>query len=73
MSDVGKLVKRRHQVNGCAAQKRCPSVTMLELHCPNFQALRVMLWHTVIIPAARPLGRCWHGRLRFGVPASLVH
>jgi hypothetical protein len=25
-------------------------VTMLELHCPNFQALHVMLWHTAVIP-----------------------
>jgi hypothetical protein len=24
-------------------------VTMLELHCPNFQAFHVMLWHTAVI------------------------
>jgi hypothetical protein len=27
-------------------------VTMLELHCPNFQALHVMLWHTGVILAS---------------------
>ena len=25
-------------------------VTMLELHCPNFEAMHIMLWHTAVIP-----------------------
>jgi hypothetical protein len=25
-------------------------VAMLELHCPNFQALHVLIWHTSVIP-----------------------
>jgi hypothetical protein len=25
-------------------------VTMLELHCPNFEALHILLWHTAVIP-----------------------
>jgi hypothetical protein len=27
-------------------------VTMLELHCPNFEAPHVMLWHTAVIPVS---------------------
>jgi len=25
-------------------------VAMLELHCPNFEALHILLWHTAVIP-----------------------
>jgi hypothetical protein len=31
-------------------------VTMLELHCPNFEALHVMLWHTAVVPASGAAG-----------------
>jgi hypothetical protein len=31
-------------------------VTMLELHCPNFQAPHVMLWHTAVIPVSAAAG-----------------
>lgn len=31
-------------------------VTMLELHCPNFQALHVMLWHTAVMPLSAAAG-----------------
>jgi hypothetical protein len=27
-------------------------VTMLELHCPNFQALHVLVWHTAVVPVS---------------------
>ncbi len=27
-------------------------VIMLELHCPNFNALHILLWHTAVIPVA---------------------
>jgi hypothetical protein len=27
-------------------------VTMLELHCANFQALHVLVWHTAVVPAS---------------------
>jgi len=27
-------------------------VAMLELHCPNFQALHVLIWHTAVIPVS---------------------
>jgi hypothetical protein len=31
-------------------------VTMLELHCPNFEALHVMVWHTAVIPVSGAAG-----------------
>lgn len=31
-------------------------VSMLELHCANFQALHVMLWHTAVIPVSSAAG-----------------
>jgi hypothetical protein len=31
-------------------------VTMLELHCANFQALHVLVWHTAVVPVSAALG-----------------
>jgi hypothetical protein len=31
-------------------------VMMLEVHCPNFQALHVMVWHTAVVPVSSGLG-----------------
>lgn len=31
-------------------------VAMLELHCPNFQALHVLVWHTAVVPASAAVG-----------------
>ena len=31
-------------------------VAMLELHCPNFQALHVLVWHTAVVPASGAVG-----------------
>jgi hypothetical protein len=31
-------------------------LTMLELHCPNFLALHVMVWHTAVIPISALVG-----------------
>jgi hypothetical protein len=31
-------------------------VAMLELHCPNFQALHVLIWHTAVIPVSAAAG-----------------
>jgi hypothetical protein len=41
-------------------------VTMLELHCPNFQLLHVLVWHTAVLPAAAAAGilTAWLFRLR---------
>jgi len=31
-------------------------VTMLELHCANFQTLHVLVWHTAVVPASAAVG-----------------
>lgn len=31
-------------------------LTMLEIHCPNFQALHVIVWHTAVVPVSSGLG-----------------
>jgi hypothetical protein len=31
-------------------------VTMLELHCPNFEAFHILVWHTAVIPVSAALG-----------------
>lgn len=31
-------------------------VTLLELHCANFQALHILVWHTAVLPASVVLG-----------------
>jgi hypothetical protein len=42
-------------------------VTMLELHCPNFEALHVLVWHTAVVPASAAAGTLLAWLLR---PAS---
>ena len=29
---------------------------MLELHCANFQALHVLVWHTAVVPVSAAAG-----------------
>ncbi len=49
------LLRRGFAVNSVAAGlvagtlAGLAGVTMLEIHCPNFQALHVMLWHTAVM------------------------
>jgi hypothetical protein len=31
-------------------------LTMLEIHCPNFHAMHVMVWHTAVIPISALIG-----------------
>ena len=31
-------------------------VTMLELHCPNFEVFHIMLWHTAVVPVSGAIG-----------------
>ena len=31
-------------------------MTMLELHCANFLALHILLWHTAVLPASAAAG-----------------
>jgi hypothetical protein len=39
---------------------------MLELHCPNFQAAHILVWHTAVVPVSAALGALlgWALRLR---------
>ena len=45
-------------------------VTMLELHCPNFEAPHVMLWHTAVIPFSGACGSA--DRLGCALPETLI-
>jgi hypothetical protein len=40
-------------------------VGLLELHCPNFQAAHILVWHTAVIPASAALGALLGWKLRF--------
>lgn len=40
-------------------------VGVLELHCPNFQAAHVLVWHTLVIPLGSALGALTAWALRF--------
>jgi hypothetical protein len=31
-------------------------VTLLELHCPNFQAAHILVWHTAVVVVSGGLG-----------------
>lgn len=56
------LLRRGFAVNARAAGVAAGTlaglagVTMLELHCPNLQALHVMLWHTAVMPVCAAAG-----------------
>ena len=58
----GLLLRRGFAVNpvaaglaGGALAGLC-GVTMLELHCANFQALHVLVWHTAVVPVSAAAG-----------------
>jgi hypothetical protein len=40
-------------------------VGMLELHCPNFEAPHVLVWHTAVVPISAGLGALVGWALRF--------
>ena len=40
-------------------------VGLLELHCPNFQAAHVLVWHTAVVPVSALLGCLLGWKLRF--------
>jgi hypothetical protein len=44
-------------------------VGMLELHCPNFQAAHVLVWHTAVVPLSGATGALAAWMLRF-LPGS---
>jgi hypothetical protein len=42
-------------------------VGLLELHCPNFEAAHVLIWHIAVIPVSAALGGLLGWQLRFRV------
>jgi hypothetical protein len=40
-------------------------VSMLELHCPNFQAAHILVWHIAVVPVSAALGALLGWALRF--------
>jgi hypothetical protein len=40
-------------------------VGLLELHCPNFQAAHILVWHTAVVPVSAALGALLGWELRF--------
>ena len=58
----GLLLRRGFAVNSVAAGlvggalAGLSGVTMLELHCANFQALHVLVWHTAVVPVRATAG-----------------
>ena len=56
------LVRRGFAVNSVAAGlvggalAGLTGVTMLELHCANFEALHVLVWHTAVVPVSAAAG-----------------
>jgi hypothetical protein len=56
------LLRRGHAVNSVSAGLIAGTfagfagLTMLELHCVNFEALHVLVWHTLVVPVGAGLG-----------------
>lgn len=56
------LLRRGYAVNPVAAGivagtlAGFAGVAMLELHCPNFEALHVLVWHTAVVPVSAGFG-----------------
>lgn len=65
------LLRRGFAVNRIAAGLAAgilgglAGVTMLELHCSNFQAAHVLVWHTAVVPVSGGLGAFLAWILRF--------
>ena len=45
-------------------------VGMLELHCPNFQAAHILVWHTAVIPLSAVLGAMMGSKLHLRARAN---
>ena len=56
------LLRRGYAVNGIAAGlvagvlAGLAGVTMLELHCTNFETLHLLVWHTLVVPLSGAVG-----------------
>jgi hypothetical protein len=57
------LLRRGFAVNPVSAG--LVGVGLLELHCPNFQAAHVLVWHTAVVPVSAVLGALLGWVLRF--------
>jgi Negative regulator of sigma F len=73
------LLRRGFAVNAVAAGLAggtlagLAGVTMLELHCSNFQALHVLVWHTAVVPSSAAGGALVAWALRFRVSRGGLH
>lgn len=45
-------------------------VGMLELHCPNFEAAHVLVWHTAVVPLSGAVGALAAWALRLRTPSG---
>lgn len=65
------MLRRGFAVNPAAARLVAGTlggladVGMLELHCPNFQAAHILVWHTAVVPVSAALGSLLGLKLRF--------
>lgn len=56
------ILRRGYAVNPAAAGllagtlSGLAGVGLLELHCPNFQAAHILVWHTAVVPVSAALG-----------------
>jgi hypothetical protein len=56
------LLRRGYVVNSVSAGliagtfAGLAGLTMLELHCSNFEALHILVWHTLVVPVSAALG-----------------
>jgi hypothetical protein len=72
------LLRRGFAVNAIAAGLAggllggLAGVTMLELHCPNFEATHVLIWHTAVVPLSGAVGAmiAWAIQFRAGSGAD---
>lgn len=71
------LIRRGYPVNAAAAGMAIGAlaglagVSMLELHCANFEALHAIVWHTAVVPLSGAAGALWFwSRRRFRRSAS---
>jgi hypothetical protein len=70
------LIRRGFAVNPVAAGLMAgvlgglAGVGMLELHCPNFQAAHVLVWHTAVVPLSGAVGALVGWMVRFRAVSS---
>jgi hypothetical protein len=71
------LLRRGFAVNSIAAGLVAGTlgglagVGVLELHCPNFEAAHILVWHTAVVPLSAGAGALVAWALRFRVSSSV--